>query len=166
MDTDIISIQTIPNENFLAAESSKYSSNGIFRFSPHHNFTQKCMEDFVQNYNSRIWGHQGPHLFTRVLKKFCDLPKFNGTEDIMCGNISFLNPKRFYPISYPWWRRYYQVWDKFPTFNDSYALHLWNFMNHENVTMVPGSNTLVEHLYKEYCPSTYGAILRNETTYH
>ncbi|XP_075720031.1 alpha-1,4-N-acetylglucosaminyltransferase-like [Rhinoderma darwinii] len=166
MDTDIISIRAIPNQDFLAAQSSQYSSNGIFGFSSHHNFTQTCMEDFVQNYNSRRWGHQGPNLFTRVLKKFCDIPKFNGTEDIMCGNITFFNPQRFYPISYPMWKSYYKVWDKLPTFNDSYALHLWNFMNHVNVTMVPGSNMLAEHLYKEYCPSTYDAILRNVTTYH
>ncbi|XP_069830355.1 alpha-1,4-N-acetylglucosaminyltransferase-like [Dendropsophus ebraccatus] len=164
MDTDFISIRPIPKQDFLAAEYSYYSSNGVFRFSAHHNFTQICMEDFVRRYNSRIWGHQGPHLFTRILKKFCDIPKFNGTEDIMCGNITFYNPQRFYPILYPSWKKYYQVWDKLPTFNDSYSLHLWNYMNRANVTMVPGSNTLVEHLYKVYCPSTYGAILQNVTT--
>ncbi|XP_044146932.1 alpha-1,4-N-acetylglucosaminyltransferase-like [Bufo gargarizans] len=166
MDTDIISLRTLPSLDFLAAQSSGYSSNGIFRFSSHHNFTQKCMEDFVQNYNSKIWGYQGPRLFTHILKKFCDLPNFNSTEDVMCGNITFFNPKRFYPIPYPSWRQYYQVWNKLPTFNDSYALHLWNFMNDKNIKMVPGSNMLAEHLYKGYCPSTYGAVLRNVSTYH
>ncbi|XP_066445405.1 alpha-1,4-N-acetylglucosaminyltransferase-like [Eleutherodactylus coqui] len=164
VDTDFISMQSIPDQDFLAAEFPQFSSNGIFGFSPHHNFTQKCMEDFVQNYNGNIWGYQGPLLFTRVLKKFCHLPKFNGTEDIMCGNITFFNPKRFYPITYPVWRKFYQVWDELPTFNDSYALHLWNFMNHANLTIVPGSNVLAEHLYKKYCPSAYGTILRNATT--
>ncbi|XP_075122891.1 alpha-1,4-N-acetylglucosaminyltransferase-like [Leptodactylus fuscus] len=165
MDTDIISIRPIPDQDFLAAQHSQFSSNGIFQFSAHHNFTQQCMEDFVKNYNSRIWGHQGPFLFTRILRKFCDLPDFNSTEDIMCGNITFFNPQRFYPIGYPSWRSYYRVWDKLPTFNDSYALHLWNYMNSKsNLTMVPGSNILVEHLYKQYCPSIYDSILRNMTT--
>ncbi|XP_073432746.1 alpha-1,4-N-acetylglucosaminyltransferase-like [Dendrobates tinctorius] len=157
MDTDFISIQTIPVKDFLAAESSQYSSNGIFGFSPHHDFTQKCLEDFVKNYNSRIWGQQGPRLFTRILKKFCNLPKFVGSEDAMCGNFTLFNPQRFYPIICPEWKKYYKVWDKFPSFNDSYSLHLWNFMNKEKLTMVPGSNTLAEHLYKQYCPFTYNA---------
>ncbi|KAM4041310.1 alpha-1,4-N-acetylglucosaminyltransferase-like [Anomaloglossus baeobatrachus] len=166
MDTDFISIRSIPYKDFLAAQSSQFSSNGIFGFSSHHNFTQKCMEDFVQNYDSRIWGQQGPYLFTRVLKTFCDIPNFNTTEDVMCGNITFFNPQCFYPISYSSWREYYKVWDKMPPFNDSYALHLWNYMNSgAKLTMVPGDNTLVEHLYKEYCPSVYNSILRNETTY-
>ncbi|XP_063297724.1 alpha-1,4-N-acetylglucosaminyltransferase-like [Pelobates fuscus] len=163
MDTDIISIRSIPENNFLAAQFSQDSSNGIFGLSPHHNFTWSGMEDFVKNYNGAIWGHQGPQLFTRVLKKFCDIPKFTAVEDVNCGNISFLHPQRFYPISYPNWRRYFQTWDKFPTFNDSYALHLWNKMNKEHRTMVPGSNTLVEHLYQQHCPTTYGALRRNES---
>ncbi|XP_075056617.1 alpha-1,4-N-acetylglucosaminyltransferase-like [Mixophyes fleayi] len=163
MDTDIISIHRVPYKNFLAAQSSQYSSNGIFGFSSHHNFTRKSMKDFTQNYNSQIWGNQGPQLFTRILKQFCVIPRFNGTEDITCGNISFLNPQRFYPIPYPAWRRYYQVWEKLPTFNDSYALHLWNYMNQGRVNMVLGSNTLVEHLYKQHCPSTYAELTKNQT---
>ncbi|CAJ0967842.1 unnamed protein product [Ranitomeya imitator] len=157
MDTDFISIQTIPFKDFLAAESSQYTSNGIFGFSPHHDFTQKCLEDFVKNYDSRIWGQQGPRLFTRILKTFCNLPQFVGYEDAICGNNTLLNPHRFYPIICPEWKKYYEVWDKFPSFNDSYSLHLWNFMNKEKLTMVPGSKTLVEHLYKQYCPFTYNA---------
>ncbi|XP_075197673.1 alpha-1,4-N-acetylglucosaminyltransferase-like [Anomaloglossus baeobatrachus] len=165
LDTDMISTRAIPIKDFLAAEHSKSTGNSVLGFSTHHYFTLKCMEDFVENYNGGIWGQQGPSLFTRILKTFCDLPKFNRTEDAMCGNITYVNPQRFYPISYSSWREYYKVWDKMPTFNDSYALHLWNYMNSDaKLTMVPGSNTLVEHLYKEYCPSVYNEIFRNETT--
>ncbi|KAG8580346.1 hypothetical protein GDO81_007259 [Engystomops pustulosus] len=166
MDTDIISSRPVPYKNFAAAEFPKSSSNGVFGFSSQHNFIWRCMEDFVQNYDGSFWGLQGPYLFTRVLKQICELRGFNGTEDSTCGNITFLNPQRFYPISYGDWKSYYAVWDNLPTFNDSYALHLWNQMNSkEKRTMVPGSNTLVEHLYKMYCPSTYAALQRNESIY-
>ncbi|XP_075057663.1 alpha-1,4-N-acetylglucosaminyltransferase-like [Mixophyes fleayi] len=165
MDTDTISIRTIPHKNFLAAESSQVSSNGVFGFPPHHYFNWKSMIDFVKKYNGKIWGQQGPHLFTRILKQFCVLSNFKSVKDITCGNITFLNPQRFYPIPYPAWRRYYQVWEKLPTFNNSYALHLWNYRNHGKVTMVPGSNTLVEHLYEQYCPSTYAAMITNQTAH-
>ncbi|XP_063296767.1 alpha-1,4-N-acetylglucosaminyltransferase-like [Pelobates fuscus] len=163
MDSDIISMRPIPEKNFLAAQSSQFSGNCIYGLTPQHNFTWSAMENFVKNYNGAIWGHQGPQLFTRVLKKFCDIPKFTTIEDVNCGNISFLHPQRFSPISYPNWRRYFETWDKFPTFNDSYALHLWNKMNAKHMTMVPGSNTLVEHIYTQHCPTMYGVLKRNET---
>ncbi|XP_068089377.1 alpha-1,4-N-acetylglucosaminyltransferase-like [Hyperolius riggenbachi] len=164
MDTDIISIKRIPHQHFLAAETHQYSSNGIFGLSSHHAFTWKGMEDFAQNYQGDEWGYQGPDLFTRTLQQFCTIPQFIEEEDIVCGNIMFLHPFRFYPIPYQIWKRYYEVWDEEPTFDYSYALHLWNYMNEEGKTMVLGSNTLVEHLYQKYCPSVYGELAGNKNT--
>ncbi|KAF7253852.1 Alpha-1,4-N-acetylglucosaminyltransferase [Varanus komodoensis] len=159
MDTDVISIRPIPVTNFLAAQSSQFSSNGILGFQPHHRFLWDCMKDFVQNYNGNIWGNQGPYLITRMLKKICNLTNFEDVKDQRCQNISFLHPERFYPIPFQQWMQYYKVWDSRPNFNHSYALHLWNFMNQEekkNVTV--GSNTLVENLFKTYCPTTYRSL--------
>ncbi|OCT81150.1 hypothetical protein XELAEV_18027963mg [Xenopus laevis] len=134
MDTDIISIRPIPLTNFLAAESNLVSSNG-------------------------------PALFTRILKRFfCIIPGFKSTEDIRCGNMTFTNPDRFYPVRGESWKKYYEVWNEYPTFNSSFALHLFNFANKEHYTMVPGSKTLVDLLYQQYCPSTYGAVLRKNRT--
>ncbi|KAG8445553.1 hypothetical protein GDO86_010358 [Hymenochirus boettgeri] len=164
MDTDIISMRPIPDVNFLAAQSSKFSSNGVFGLSTHHSFSWRCMEDFVQNYNGAVWGNQGPQLFTRVLEQLCEIPVFMSEEDVACGNISFLNPQRFYPIPFRSWRLYYEVWSKLPTFNVSYSLHLWNYMNQGKATVVHGSNTLVDNLYKQNCPSLYDALKRNEPT--
>ncbi|XP_015276415.1 PREDICTED: alpha-1,4-N-acetylglucosaminyltransferase [Gekko japonicus] len=160
MDTDVISIRPIPVVNFLAAESSKFSSNGIFGFQRHNWFLWDCMKNFVENYNGDIWGNQGPFLMTRMLKGLCNLTDFQNMEDQRCHNISFLHPHRFYPISYPLWEKYYEVWDSMPDFNYSYALHLWNFMNHEKKNMTVGSNTLVENIYKTYCPTTYWTLVQ------
>ncbi|XP_003218461.1 alpha-1,4-N-acetylglucosaminyltransferase [Anolis carolinensis] len=161
MDTDVISIRPIPVTNFLAAQSSQFSSNGIFGFQQYHQFLWDCMEDFVENYNGDIWGNQGPYLITRMLSKLCNLTDFVDTEDQKCHNISFLNPQRFYPIPYGLWTKYYEVWDSRPEFNNSYALHLWNYMNQDqkkNITV--GSNTLVENLFRTYCPTTYKTLIR------
>ncbi|XP_002716610.3 alpha-1,4-N-acetylglucosaminyltransferase [Oryctolagus cuniculus] len=158
MDTDVISIRPIPEANFLAAQASRYSSNGVFGFLPHHPFLWGCMENFVEHYNSAIWGHQGPDLMTRMLRVWCKLGDFQELSDLRCLNLSFLHPQRFYPISYPEWRRYYQVWDTEPSFNDSYALHLWNYMNREGRAVVRGSHTLVESLFRKHCPRTYSLI--------
>lgn len=160
MDTDVISLQPIPEENFLAAQGSRHSSNGVFGFLPHHPFLWACMENFVEHYDSTIWGNQGPQLMTRMLRVWCRLKDFHGLGDLKCLNISFLHPQRFYPIPYPQWKRYYQVWDKEPSFNESYALHLWNYMNKEGKTVVRGSKTLVENLYQKHCPKTYRVLIQ------
>ncbi|KAM5314849.1 alpha-1,4-N-acetylglucosaminyltransferase-like [Glossophaga mutica] len=160
MDTDVISIRPIPEKNFLAAQASQYASNGVFGFLPHHTFLWECMENFVEHYNSHIWGNQGPNLMTRMLRLWCKLEDFQGVRDLRCSNLSFLHPQRFYPISYPEWRRYYEVWDTDPSFNDSYALHLWNHMNQEGRDVVRGSNTLAENLYRKHCPRTYRVLVQ------
>ncbi|XP_028918811.1 alpha-1,4-N-acetylglucosaminyltransferase [Ornithorhynchus anatinus] len=161
MDTDVISIRPIPSENFLAGQSSRDSSNGVFGFVRHHPFLWQCMENFVENYNGDVWGHQGPALMTRVLELWCNLTDFQEVTDLRCQNLSFLHPHRFYPIFYPQWKLFYEVWAQQPTFNDSYALHLWNYMNQEKMVMVPGSNTLVENLYRNHCPGTYENVIRS-----
>ncbi|CAI9541289.1 unnamed protein product, partial [Staurois parvus] len=164
MDTDFISLRPIPHHNFLAAESKEYSSNAVLGFSSHHEFTWKCMEDFVKNYRGDIWGYQGPFLFTRIRNQFCNMAFFNGKEDFMCGNITILSPEHFYPIGPGSFNRYYEVWDKEPTFDICYALHLWNYANRgDHRTIVPGSNTLVEHLYQKNCPSVYTELVRKKT---
>lgn len=160
MDTDVISIRPIPEDNFLAAQKSQFSSNGVFGFLPHHPFLWECMENFVENYNPKIWGHQGPELMTRLLRVWCKLKDFQEVSDLKCLNFSFLHPQRFYPISFRAWRRYYEVWDTEPSFNNSYALHLWNHMNREGKAVVRGSNTLVENLYRKHCPKTYRDLLQ------
>ncbi|XP_073480997.1 alpha-1,4-N-acetylglucosaminyltransferase-like isoform X1 [Aquarana catesbeiana] len=165
MDADVISLYPIPQDHFVAAETFTTTSSSVFGLSPHYQLAWQFMENFVENYRGEIWGHQGPGVFTRVVKKLCGMPVFNSTDDVMCTNISYFHPQRFYPILYPSWRRYFEVWQNLPTFNYSYALHLWNFMNKEGKSMVPGSNTLVEHLYQKQCPTTYGYILRNEKTH-
>lgn len=160
MDTDVISIRPIPVANFLAAQFSQVSSNGIFGFQQHNWFLWECMKNFVENYNGDIWGNQGPYLITRMLKRLCNLTDFQDKEDQRCHNISFLHPHRFYPIAYPQWTKYYEVWDSMPDFNDSYALHLWNFMNQGTKKMTIGSNTLVENIYRTHCPMTYWSLVQ------
>ncbi|CAH2246415.1 Hypothetical predicted protein [Pelobates cultripes] len=164
LDADVISMRPVPHENFLAAETLSYCSNSVFGLNRHRSFTWKCMEDFVKNYKGEVWGYQGPSLFTRVMKQWCVLPPFKNTEDVTCGNISYLNPERFYPIPWGAWKRYYDVWEELPSFNNSYSLHVWNYMNRNNEkTMVVGSNTLIENLFQRYCPTTYASLINNVT---
>uniref|UniRef100_A0A8C5M7K8 Alpha 1,4-glycosyltransferase domain-containing protein n=1 Tax=Leptobrachium leishanense TaxID=445787 RepID=A0A8C5M7K8_9ANUR len=160
-DTDIISMRPIPHKNFLAAQSEGVCSSSVFGLDRNHSFTWMCMEDFVKNYKGELWGNQGPSLFTRVLKTWCNGTPFQNTKDASCGNIPYLNSQRFYPIPWISWKKYYEVWKELPNFNSSYSLHLWNFMNSNNEeTVVPRSNTLVEYLFQQFCPTTYAFLLK------
>ncbi|XP_036287245.1 lariat debranching enzyme isoform X5 [Pipistrellus kuhlii] len=162
LDTDVISIRPVPAGNFLAAQASRYSSNGAFGFGARHAFLWRCMENFVEHYDSGVWGRQGPDLMTRMLRVWCRLEDFRRElGDLRCVDVSFLHPRRFYPIPFPEWRRYYEVWaPEEPSFNGSYALHLWNYMNREGKGVVRGSNTLAERLYRQHCPRTYRHLVR------
>ncbi|KAM3930990.1 alpha-1,4-N-acetylglucosaminyltransferase-like [Leptodactylus fuscus] len=162
MDTDIITIQPILIDHFVVAQTKIEFSSGVFGLSPQHALAWMFMENFVQNYQGKIWGHQGPGVVTRVLNKTCAHTKINLNQDVKCGSLSFFYPDHFYPIPYQDWERYFKEWDDFPTFNTSYGLHLWNFMNTAQKTMVPGRNTLVEHLYKNYCPSVFDAEVKKQ----
>uniref|UniRef100_A0A8C5PAN6 Alpha 1,4-glycosyltransferase domain-containing protein n=1 Tax=Leptobrachium leishanense TaxID=445787 RepID=A0A8C5PAN6_9ANUR len=162
-DSDIISMRPIPQKNFLAAESEKLCANSVFGLNQYHVLAWTCMEDFARNYNGGEWGYQGPSLFTHVMNDLCDEPQFNSTEDVTCGNIPYLNPQRFFPIPDIAWETYFEVFDILPTFNYSYSLHLWNFMNNEKKRSVdPGSNTLVDHLFQQYCPTTHAFMLNKK----
>ncbi|XP_069476303.1 alpha-1,4-N-acetylglucosaminyltransferase-like [Ambystoma mexicanum] len=161
MDTDLISIRPIRAENFLAAEAPRYSSNAVFSFGRHNTFIWDCMNNFPDHFNASIWVNPGPILFTMRLKELCTLPLFEEVADSKCQKIAFLHPNRFFPFSFSSWRKYYEVWETYPDFSDSYALYLWKHLNNEGRSVVPGSKTLVEHLYKTYCPSTYEFLIEN-----
>uniref|UniRef100_F7D6U9 Alpha-1,4-N-acetylglucosaminyltransferase n=2 Tax=Xenopus tropicalis TaxID=8364 RepID=F7D6U9_XENTR len=167
MDTDIITFRPIPEKNFLAAETSQMTGSAVLAFAPKHTIVWQFMEDFVNGYDGTVWGQQGPLLYNRILNRlYCKVPPFKGQEDIMCGTILFLNMERFFPVPGMQWETFFQVCEKLPTFNNSYALHLFNYANsNQRKVMVPGSNTMVEHLYKKYCPITYHAVLKGKPTY-
>ncbi|XP_040285844.1 alpha-1,4-N-acetylglucosaminyltransferase-like [Bufo bufo] len=155
MDTDIISTQPIPSDHFFAPQSTDIFSNGVFGLPRIHSLAWEFMDSFVQNYRGEEWGHQGPALITRVLKHKCKNVEISLKENVTCGTLTFFVPDCFYPVPYHEWKKYFIQWDTFPTFNNSFGLHLWNFMNKNGKTMVPGSNTLVEHLYSKNCPCLY-----------
>lgn len=162
MDTDVISIKPIPVEDFLAAESPTLCSSAVLGFKLHHPFIWACMEDYVENYNGDIWIQQGPRLYTRMAEKYCKMPNFELIGDAMCSNFSYLQPRRFFPIAFDKWFQFFEIWDKNDnTFSISYALHFWNYMNKEHKEVTAGSNTVAEHLFKQYCPLTYDIFVKN-----
>ncbi|XP_062901053.1 alpha-1,4-N-acetylglucosaminyltransferase-like [Mobula hypostoma] len=169
LDTDIISLRSIPFGNFTCPESPGTLNNAALGFHyKHHTFLWNCMEDFVACYNGDIWGQQGPRLITRMLKRWCNinnLATFIGKE---CNGISIWITNRFYPIPYPAWGRYYVHWEKEHierAFSDSYGVHVWNFMNKQKKNIVvAGSGSLLEHFFQLHCPTTYKNLIQSSNS--
>ncbi|XP_072113076.1 alpha-1,4-N-acetylglucosaminyltransferase-like [Mobula birostris] len=169
LDTDIISLRSIPFANFTCPENPETLNNAALGFCyKHHTFLWNCMEDFVARYNGDLWGQQGPRLITRMLKRWCDinnLATFIGKE---CNGISIWITNRFYPIPYPAWGRYYVHWEKEHierAFSDSYGVHVWNFMNKQKKSkVVAGSGSLLEHFFQLHCPTTYKNLIQSSNS--
>ncbi|XP_059843325.1 alpha-1,4-N-acetylglucosaminyltransferase-like [Hypanus sabinus] len=169
LDTDIISLRSMPFANFTCPESTETVNNAALGFHyKHHTFLWNCMEDFVAHYNGDIWGQQGPRLITRVLKKWCNTSKlatFIGKE---CNGISIWITNRFYPVPYLAWGSYYVHWEKGNierAFSASYGAHIWNYMNfRKKANTVAGSGSLIEQFFQLHCPITYKKLIQSRNS--
>ncbi|XP_072427888.1 lactosylceramide 4-alpha-galactosyltransferase-like [Chiloscyllium punctatum] len=164
LDTDIISLKPLPFTNFICAQQENLANGAALGFSRHHNFTQNCMIDYVNNYQGEIWGHQGPLLMSRVLRRWCktdDLDEFVGAK---CNGISYLPSTFFYPIPYDEWEKYFERWtleDIRATFSDTYGVHIWNFLSSGHQDDInDGRGVLLEYFFHKYCPRTFKALYR------
>ncbi|XP_043935565.1 lactosylceramide 4-alpha-galactosyltransferase-like [Protopterus annectens] len=163
MDTDVISIKALPEGNFLGFQSSGTLNGAVLSFSTRSSLLYACMTDFVQNYQGSVWGHQGPGLLTRVFQRLCNVSMMDSETDHKCTsqNITFMKRSAFYHIPYPEWKRFYSTSDNPSVFQDFYAVHVWNQMNQWNgkKTIKAQDETLLEKLFKEYCPQTHSKLL-------
>ncbi|XP_042326712.1 lactosylceramide 4-alpha-galactosyltransferase [Sceloporus undulatus] len=159
LDTDFIVLKNLNNLTNVLGIQSKYVLNGAFlSFEPKHKFIQLCMEDFVANYNSWIWGHQGPQLFTRMFKKWCSIRSLQSSTG--CKGVTTLPREAFYPIRWQDWKKYYEAVSSSELsklFKNTYAVHVWNKKS-EGKQLEITSQALLGQLHSKYCPSTYNLM--------
>ncbi|XP_063099736.1 lactosylceramide 4-alpha-galactosyltransferase [Cavia porcellus] len=158
LDTDFIVLRNLRNLSNTLGTQSRYVLNGAFlAFERRHEFLALCMRDFVANYNSWIWGHQGPQLLTRVFKKWCGTRSL--AQSLSCRGVTTLPRQAFYPVPWQGWRRYFE--DISPEgmsqlLNATYAAHVWNKMS-QGQRFKATPQTLLAQLQARYCPTTHAA---------
>ncbi|XP_019399910.1 PREDICTED: lactosylceramide 4-alpha-galactosyltransferase [Crocodylus porosus] len=156
LDTDFIVLKNLGNLTNVIGIQSKYTLNGAFlSFEPNHKFIELCMKDYVDHYNSWIWGHQGPQLLSRVFKKWCSIRSLQSRKG--CKGVSILPQEAFYPIHWQDWKKYFEevsssAFQKL--FQNSYAAHIWNKKS-QGTRFEVTSKALLAQLHSCYCPSTY-----------
>lgn len=136
IDTDFIVLKNFTGvRNSIGAQSSDLSgnwtrlNNAVLIFDMNHPLLFKFMEEFASSFNGNKWGHNGPYLVSRVVKKVEGTPEYD--------DFSVLPQMAFYPVD---WRNIVK-WFKTPeNRNESrwveaklrqlsggtYGVHLWN----------------------------------------
>ncbi|XP_040401015.1 lactosylceramide 4-alpha-galactosyltransferase isoform X1 [Cygnus olor] len=159
LDTDFIVLKNLKNLTNVLGTQSKYVLNGAFlSFKPRHKFIELCMQDFVENYNSWIWGHQGPQLLTRVFKKWCSIRSLRSSKS--CKGVSALPREAFYPIRWQDWKKYFEVVSSSELqelLKNSYAVHVWNKKS-QGTRLEITSQALLAQLHSHFCPATYDIL--------
>ncbi|XP_052645119.1 lactosylceramide 4-alpha-galactosyltransferase-like [Harpia harpyja] len=162
LDTDFIVLKNLKNLTNVLGTQSKYVLNGAFlSFKPKHKFMELCMQDFVDNYNSWIWGHQGPQLLTRVFKKWCSIRSLRSSTS--CKGVRALPREAFYPIRWQDWKKYFEVVNSSELhhlFNNTYAVHVWNKKS-QGTRLEITSQALLAQLHSHFCPATYDIMKKD-----
>ncbi|XP_064510263.1 lactosylceramide 4-alpha-galactosyltransferase [Pseudopipra pipra] len=158
LDTDFIVLRNLQNlTNSLGIQSEDELNGAFLSFKPKHRFMALCMKDFVKNYNAWIWGHQGPHLLTRVFKKWCPTRTI---QSMSCKGVRALDPEAVYPIPWQDWKKLFEAIsasELHKLLKNTYAVHIWNQMNHRTRLEIP-SQALLAQLYSQFCPATYAKM--------
>ncbi|XP_015484882.2 lactosylceramide 4-alpha-galactosyltransferase-like isoform X1 [Parus major] len=155
LDTDFIVLKDLQNLTDALGIQDDVELNGAFlSFKPKHKFMELCMQDFVQNYNGWVWGHQGPKLLTRVFKKWCSIQTI---KSMSCKGVSALAPEVVYPIPWQDWKKLFEpvsALELRKLLKNTYAVHVWNKLSHGTKLEIP-SQALLAQLYSQFCPATY-----------
>ncbi|NXH16354.1 A4GAT galactosyltransferase, partial [Bucco capensis] len=162
LDTDFIVLKNLKNLTNVLGTQSKYVLNGAFlSFKPKHKFMELCMKDFVENYNSWIWGHQGPQLLTRVFKKWCSIRSLRSSTS--CKGVRALPREAFYPIRWQDWKKLFELISFLELQNlvkNTYAVHVWNQLSHGTRLEIT-SQALLAQLHSYFCPATYAKMKKD-----
>ncbi|KAM7057008.1 lactosylceramide 4-alpha-galactosyltransferase-like [Acridotheres tristis] len=158
LDTDFIVLKNLQNlTNALGIQDHDVLNGAFLSFKPKHKFMELCMQDFVENYNPWIWGHQCPGLLTRVFKKWCNIKTI---ETMSCQGVSALAPEVVYPIPWHHWKKLFEAVSAsefHQLLKKTYAVHIWNKLSH-GTKLVIHSQALLAQLYSQFCPATYAKM--------
>uniref|UniRef100_A0A8C8AK92 Lactosylceramide 4-alpha-galactosyltransferase n=1 Tax=Otus sunia TaxID=257818 RepID=A0A8C8AK92_9STRI len=154
LDTDFIVLKNLKNlTNALGMQSRDVLNGAFLSFKPKHKFMELCIQDFVDNYKGWIWGHQGPHLLTRVFKKWCSISNIQNA--MSCKGVSVLPQEAFYPIRWEDWHKLFEAISSSELhrlLNNTYAVHVWNKLSHGTRLEIT-SQALLAQLYSQFCPA-------------
>lgn len=164
LDTDFIVLKEFSDlRNSIGAQSIDDASgnwtrlnNAALIFDKNHPLLYKFIEEFALTFDGNKWGHNGPYLVSRVVRRVATRPGYNFTV---------LPPMAFYPV---YWNRIggffrqprNQVDSKWveakllQLSEETYGLHLWNKQSNR-LRIEEGS--IVQRLISDRCKQVYSS---------
>ncbi|XP_027908231.1 lactosylceramide 4-alpha-galactosyltransferase-like [Vigna unguiculata] len=159
IDTDFIIMKPLKGlSNSIGAQSTSLDSkhwtrlnNAVLIFDMRHPLLHRFISEFALTFDGNKWGHNGPYLVSRVIKRLRKRRDFN---------LTILPPKAFYPVD---WNKITGFFTKPKTQSESrwveakllqlsgkktYGIHLWNKRS-SRLTIEEGS--VIDRLVSNYC---------------
>ncbi|KAG5060361.1 hypothetical protein AAZX31_01G105400 [Glycine max] len=158
IDTDFIVLKPLTGlRNSIGAQSMNLDSkhwtrlnNAVLIFDIGHQLLHRFINEFALTFDGNKWGHNGPYLVSRVIKRLGKRHDFNFTV---------LPPMAFYPVD---WNKINGLFMKPKTQEESkwveakllqlrrktYGIHLWN-KHSSRLTIEEGS--IMGRLASDYC---------------
>lgn len=165
LDMDVVVLRSLDKlpPNYTGAESSTYLAAGVMNFAPDgfgHEIAEKCLLDFLLNFDGTDWGNNGPGVITRVMNDVC---KTNNIELMMeskrCMGFHVMPREAFYAIPWMKWEYFFEaqyLTETLDLLRDSYVAHVWNKHSKQRRIKV-GANAAYGILAERHCPKVYAA---------
>ncbi|XP_067005172.2 lactosylceramide 4-alpha-galactosyltransferase [Anabrus simplex] len=161
LDLDVVVMRSLSGmSNFAGAESLEDVNAAVLNFAHDgvgHEMVTACLEDLRTQFRGDIWGHNGPGVITRLLRKVCGVHEIRLMTPERCRGFTVHPPSTFYPIPWRNWSLYFDEKHADRTMsklNESLTIHLWNkFSVAKNITV--GSRQPYAQIAKKLCPKVY-----------
>ena len=164
MDMDIVmlrSMQDVP-PNYTGAESSHSLAAGVMSFAHNglgHAIVEECLRDFQVNFKGNDWGHNGPGVITRVMKRVCATKSIDGMMNPQrCMGVRVFDSNAFYAVPWKQWNHFFDpayFTETLRLTNQSYIIHVWNKLSQHQ--KIKGTTSVYGYFAKQNCPKVYKA---------
>ena len=163
-DLDIVHVRH-PNNmtNFISWQlTGDLLNNAALRFQRHFGYMEMASKRFAENFNGKVWGHNGPKRLTETYREFCNVTAPDGTLQPermprWCDDMVLLPPQAYYPVYYKQRIQLYAEAEgrAVQLGADTYGVHLWKAMkkkvSHVSVVEV---DSVFHKLARQVCPLT------------
>lgn len=111
-----------------------------------------------------IYPANGPAMFSRVLKTFCNGTTFEEKNLTTCGDFIALPTDKCYAITFPEYEKFYEEIyfnETMSRIKDSYFVHIWNKMQdfgNKNYKLKADSKSAYAELARRNCPNVFKTI--------
>ncbi|XP_032784075.1 lactosylceramide 4-alpha-galactosyltransferase [Daphnia magna] len=163
-DLDIISVRPVTfYRNFVAVQDATSLNNDVIHADLKNPFIEMAIQDFVLNFKAEIWGHNGPSLITRVLRKWCNVTDIESMDYVPCRGFNVLPTTSFHPVHYGQMKTLFVL----PSANETGArlswltetvigVHVWNKLS-KNQPIYKNSTQDYIRLARAHCPNVFSA---------